>query len=62
MICEGPCGLELPDRIVFKCDGHCDKKLCIRCIRPHAQEVSMTYRVIPKMIVESKRSQPVNAK
>lgn len=62
MLCEGPCGLELPDRLVFRCDGHCDKKLCIRCIKPHALGVTMTFRTVPKMLKESRRaSVPVNA-
>ncbi len=62
MICEGPCGLELPDRLVFACDKHCDKKLCVRCIRTHAAEITMTYRTVPKMLKDMKRSTPVNAK
>lgn len=61
MNCEGPCGLELPDRYIFKCDGHCDKKLCIRCIKKHALDVTMTYRVVPRMIKETKSQQPANA-
>lgn len=50
MICDGPCGLELPDRFVFKCDKHCDKKLCIRCIQGHAKEVTMTFRTVPQLM------------
>ncbi len=54
MNCEGACGLELPDRLIFKCDGHCEKKLCIHCIKKHAVDVTMTHRVIPEMARSNK--------
>jgi hypothetical protein len=49
MICS-QCNLELPDRMVFKCDGHCPAILCISCIKTHAVDVTMTYRAIPKLV------------
>ena len=49
MSCEH-CNLELPLRLVFKCDAHCDKILCIVCIKKHAAEVSFTHRTIPDLV------------
>ena len=49
MLCA-KCNLELPDRLVFKCDRHCEEQLCVRCLKAHAAEVTMTYRTIPKMM------------
>lgn len=53
MTCD-KCNLELPDRLVFKCDKHCAKQLCITHLKEHAAEVSMTYRTIPKMMKGAK--------
>lgn len=53
MTCE-KCKLELPDRLVFKCDKHCAKQLCITHLKEHAAEVTMTFRTVPSMMKGAK--------